>query len=400
MEVFADLHIHIGRASNGKPIKITASRTLTFENIVEHSVNKKGMHFIGIIDCASPYVINDIKNFLKKEEAYELESGGIIYKDKICVILGAEIETSEINENGKTGSAHNLCYFPHLKDIEGFSNEMQKYIKNMTLSTQRAKISGYNLIDIVKKYNGILIPAHVFTPFKSYYGNCTKSLKRIFKEKYSEISAIELGLSADTEIADKISELEAKSFLTNSDAHSLEKIAREYNKLEVEDISFNSLFNSIKNTMNNPNIKNIIKANYGMDPKLGKYHKTFCDNCNQISDIENGICKICGSKKITYGVFNRVEDIKDKEKSKSPKLRQKYIYQIPLEFVPGLGKKTILKLYEKFGTEMDILHKINYDTIEAEMGKKIADILNDLKNGKYVLQEGGAGHYGKVKKEK
>lgn len=209
-----------------------------------------------------------------------------------------------------------------------------------------------------------------------------------------------MGLSADTEIADKISELEAKSFLTNSDAHSLEKIAREYNKLEVEDISFNSLFNSIKNTMNNPNIKNIIKANYGMDPKLGKYHKTFCDNCNQVSDIENGICKICGSKKITYGVFNRVEDIKDKEKSKSPKLRQKYIYQIPLEFVPGLGKKTILKLYEKFGTEMDILHKINYDTIEAEMGKKIADILNDLKNGKYVLQEGGAGHYGKVKKEK
>ena len=36
---------------------------------------------------------------------------------------------------------------------------------------------------IVEKYNGILIPAHAFTPHKSYYGNCTSSLKRIFKEK-------------------------------------------------------------------------------------------------------------------------------------------------------------------------------------------------------------------------
>ena len=27
-EVFADLHVHIGRSENGKPIKITAARSL------------------------------------------------------------------------------------------------------------------------------------------------------------------------------------------------------------------------------------------------------------------------------------------------------------------------------------------------------------------------------------
>lgn len=118
--------------------------------------------------------------------------GGIIYKEKLCIILGSEIETSEVNDEGKVGSAHNLCYFPCLKDIKAFSKEMEKHIKNITLSSQRADISAYELIDIVEKYNGVLIPAHAFTPHKSFYGNCTDRLEKIFKEKYNKIPAIEL----------------------------------------------------------------------------------------------------------------------------------------------------------------------------------------------------------------
>ena len=48
------------------------------------------------------------------------------------------------------------------------------------------------------------------------------------------------GLSADTDYADRIRELADKKFLTNSDAHSLPKIAREYNTFEMENISFES----------------------------------------------------------------------------------------------------------------------------------------------------------------
>ena len=179
-----------------------------------------------------------IENFLKTGEAYEIEDGGIIYKDKVCILLGSEVETSEVGRNGKCGAAHNICLFPYLKDIKGFSNEMSQHIKNITLSTQRSNVSGYELIDIVEKYNGILIPAHIFTPFKSYYGNCADRLENIFKEKYDKIFAVELGLSSDTFLADEISELESKTFVTNSDAHSLPKIAIEYNKMQGEDISF------------------------------------------------------------------------------------------------------------------------------------------------------------------
>ena len=395
-EIFADLHVHIGRSEIGKPIKITAARSLNFANIARECADRKGINVVGVIDCASPYVIEDIENFLKTGEAYEIEDGGIIYKDKVCILLGSEVETSEVSRNGKCGAAHNVCFFPHLSDIKAFSEEMSHHIKNITLSTQRSNVSGYELIDIVEKYNGILIPAHCFTPFKSYYGNCVDRMKDIFKEKFNKIFAIELGLSADTYLADMISELEDKTFVTNSDAHSLPKIAREYNKMLVKDISFKEIVKALKGEDGRKVI-----CNYGLDPKLGKYHRTFCDNCNQVIETKEPveICPYCGSDKVTFGVFDRIELIKDKKESKSPKQRPPYIYQVPLTFIPGLGSKTIDKLLNKFGTEMTILHNLSKDDIEAIVGEKVASEIIASREGKMKIQAGGGGMYGKVSAE-
>ena len=395
-EVFADLHVHIGRSESGKPIKITAARSLNFANIARECADRKGISIVGIIDCASPYVIEDIENFLKTGEAYEIKDGGIIYKDKVCILLGSEVETSEVSRNGKCGAAHNVCFFPHLEDIKAFSREMSTHIKNITLSTQRSNVSGYELIDIVEKHNGILIPAHCFTPFKSYYGNCVDRMKDIFKEKFDKIFAIELGLSADTMLADTISELEDKTFVTNSDAHSLPKIAREYNKMLVEDISFKEVVKALKGEDGRK-----VLCNYGLDPRLGKYHRTFCDECNQVIETKEpvSICPKCGSQKVTFGVFDRIELIKDKKESKSPANRPPYIYQVPLTFIPGLGAKTIDKLLDKFGTEMTILHKLSQDDLEAVVGEKVAKEIILAREGKMKLQAGGGGTYGKVAKE-
>lgn len=392
-EVFADLHVHIGRSETGKPIKITAARSLNFANIAKECAERKGISIVGIIDCASPYVIEDIEKFLQSGDAYELEDGGIIYKEKVCILLGSEVETSEVSRNGKCGSAHNICFFPHLNDIKGFSREMSKHIKNITLSTQRSDISGYELIDIVEKYNGILIPAHIFTPFKSYYGNCADRIKDIFKEKYEKIFAVELGLSSDTFLADMISELEEKTFVTNSDAHSLPKIAREYNKMQVEDISFKEVVKALKNEDGRKVI-----ANYGLDPKLGKYHRTHCDNCNSTIETKEPVevCTKCGSNKVTFGVFDRIELIKDKKTTQSPKNRPPYIYQIPLTFIPGIGGKTIEKLLDAFETEMNILHKLSQDDIEAVVGEKVAKNIMNARDGNMKVESGGGGNYGKV----
>ena len=394
-EYFVDLHVHIGRSENNKPIKITAARSLNFVNIAKECVERKGINIVGIVDCGSPYVQEDIEKFLATGEAYEIPDGGIIYKDSLCIILGSEIETVELREDDKIGSAHNVCFFPTLKDIKAFSNEMKHHIKNITLSSQRSDLMAIQLLNIVEKYNGFLMPAHCFTPHKSFYGNCTNSLKKIFKDSFDRIFCIELGLSADTNLADKISELSTKTFLTNSDAHSLPKIAREYNKVRMNNISYNELLLALKNIDGRG-----IVANYGLDPKLGKYHRTFCEICNKnVNKPAPALtCDDCDSKNITVGVYDRIEVIKDKKESISPEFRPPYIYQIPLQFIPGIGGKTIDKLLNYFGTEMNILHKVGYDDIESVIGEKYAKLIIDAREGKLSVQEGGGGIYGKIVK--
>ena len=190
-----------------------------------------------------------------------------------------------------------------------------------------------------------------------------------------------------------ISELEDKTFVTNSDAHSLPKIAREYNKIQMEDISFKELGKALKNEDGRK-----IVANYGLDPKLGKYHRTYCDACNSTIQTKEPVevCPYCGSSKVTFGVFDRIELIKDKKESVSPKSRPDYIYQTPLGFVPGLGNKTIEKLLDNFGTEMNILHKLSFDDIEAVVGTKLATIIDESRKGRLQIEAGGGGNYGKV----
>ena len=219
------------------------------------------------------------------------------------------------------------------------------------------------------------------------------SLKDVFKEKFDKIFAIELGLSSDTFLADEISELETRTFLTNSDAHSLPRIAREYNKMLVEDISFKEIVKAIKNEDGRK-----ILANYGLDPKLGKYHRSFCEDCNDSIEINEvaTTCPKCGGKNITFGVFDRIELIKDKKESKSPKNRPPYIYQVPLTFIPGVGGKTVDKLLNHFGTEMDILHKATKDDIEAVVGEKVANNIIKATSGDIKVHSGGGGIYGKV----
>ena len=118
-----------------------------------------------------------------------------------------------------------------------------------------------------------MIPAHAFTPHKSVYGNCVRRLPEMFsKSTLKKIPAIELGLSANTEIADRLKELAEYTFLTNSDAHSLPKIGREYNIIELEKANFKEVLLALQRKEGRK-----ISANYGLDPKLGKYHRTFCE---------------------------------------------------------------------------------------------------------------------------
>ena len=96
------------------------------------------------------------------------------------------------------------------------------------------------------------------------------------------------------------------------------------------------------------------------------------------------------------GVFDRIEVIKDKKTTISPANRPKYVYQVPLTFIPGVGGKSIEKLLDTFETEMNILHKASLDDIEAVVGRKLAENIVNARSGGINIIAGGGGVYGKV----
>lgn len=386
---FVDLHIHIGADRKGQPVKITASKKLNFANISREARFNKGLDMIGIIDCASPIVLKDIDLLLESGEMKELSEGGIKYGD-LVIIPGAEVESRE--KNG--GQAHYLAYFPFLRNIKEYSQLMAQYITNINLSSQSSGLSGKEILQIVDLCNGILIPAHVFTPYKSFYGRSFASYREVFTdEEWMKIPAIELGLSADTYMADYLRELSDKTFISNSDAHSLPKIAREYNVFAMKELNFTEF----KQALYRKNGRGVV-ANYGLDPRLGKYHRSFCPGCEESfsdQDIVLG-CEKCGSKDIVVGVKDRILDISDSKESISPVNRAEYIHQVPLNDIPGIGKKTYQILLENFSTEMNIIHYISEDDLKKVLKDKIAEKILKARSGKLSIKVGGGGHYGKV----
>jgi len=89
------------------------------------------------------------------------------------------------------------------------------------------------------------------------------------------------------------------------------------------------------------------------------------------------------------GVYDRIQVIKDKSVSESPTNRPQYVYQIPLSFIPGIGNKVMNKLIDNFDTEMNILHKISFDDLEAVVGEKLAKNIMAAREGKLGITEGG-----------
>lgn len=385
---FCDLHVHIGQTEDGRPVKISASRDLTFRNIAEEAACRKGIDMIGIIDCHSPPVQREIERCLARGEMEEIPGGGIRY-GTTTILLGSEIE---VRDSGM-GPAHLLAYFATLDAIKDFTAWLSGHMRNVELSSQRIYVPARALQREVLERGGLLVPAHIFTPHRSVYGSCTERMADLLD--ISKVQAVELGLSADSEMAGWLSELAPMTFLTNSDAHSLAKIGREYNEIAAAAPSFDEL----KRTVARQDGRRIV-ANYGLQPRLGKYHRTFCGTCGRVAEeeaISVDRCRHCGSGKIVRGVMDRIRHIADRDEPLIPDHRPPYRYQVPLEFIPGLGRRKLQQLLDAFGTEMHILHRAAERELAEVAGEAIAGLIVRAREGKLEVASGGGGIYGKVK---
>ncbi|HEX7064339.1 MAG TPA: endonuclease Q family protein [Bacillales bacterium] len=383
---YADLHIHIGRTASGRPVKITGAKSLTLENIIREAAEIKGLNLIGIIDCHVPEVISEFEALIEEGTVIRQEGGGLRFKD-VAVLPGSEIE---IYDEYCRGAFHVIVFFPDLDKMKAFSAWLSGHMKNITLSSQRYYGSGQALQGKVKELGGLFIVAHAFTPHKGLYGSGVEQhLTEVLDPDM--IDAIELGLSANTGMADQIPELHRFSFLSNSDAHSLPKMAREYQTIEMEEPTFREFEMALRNEAGRT-----ISANYGLDPRLGKYHRTMCEECYQvIEDSKARMCPHCGNRRITKGVFDRLQELRQ-ENPHMPE-RPPYVHQVPLEFIPKLGPKTLDKLRDYFKTDMAILHEVPEDELRSVVSGQIADYIIQARHGELSIRIGGAGRYGKVK---
>ncbi|MZP28431.1 TIGR00375 family protein [Heliobacterium undosum] len=388
--LYGDFHVHLGRSADGRPIKITAARGLTLEAALREGQQRKGLDLMGIVDAACPPVLADLERLIEAGELEELAGGGFRFRGGLVFLAGAEVETEELR-----GPAHFLAFFPTLEALKHFSRRLAGWVTNPNLSSQHCRCRAADILEAVTALEGVFLPAHAFTPHKGLFGQGVDDLAEAFTDRQiAQIPAMELGLSSDTALADRIPGLGSFTFLSNSDAHSLPKIAREYNALELAEANFREWEMALRRREGRR-----VAANYGLDPRLGKYHRSACALCETIAEVPApffGPCARCGAAQLTPGVLDRIELLAQHGDRPLCPNRPPYIHQVPLEFLPGIGPKAMQRLLDRFGTEMNLLHRATDEEIAAAAGPKLAKILLAHRRGDIDWVHGGGGRFGRV----
>jgi len=387
MIINADLHIH-GCYSRATSKNMTPP-------VMAPQAKLKGLDLVASGDALH-------QKWLKLlEETTEESSDGIfslrdsaVDPDNTSEDQGSKfILTTEVEDIKRV---HHLIIFP---SIESATDTRSKMKGNMDADGRpRVRMNGSEIMDIAHENGSIIGPAHAFTPWTSIY----KEYDSI-KDCYGKMpDFLELGLSADSDMADTIEELEAIPFLTNSDAHSPwpHRLGREFNELEIGKLTFDGVRDAILNKK--------IKANYGFDPRLGKYHKTACSKCYTQYSIEDAIklkmrCP-CGGR-IKKGVDYRIYELSKWEEPHHPSHRPPYIHILPLaeiiSITHGKGVTTVFvqkiwkEMIHRFKDEITALIQSPMDEV-YDVDPKVAAVIKAFRNKTLEIKAGGGGKYGEI----
>lgn len=391
---YADLHIHLGWAGEpGGAVKISAGRDLTLEGILRECRERKGISVIGVIDAATCGALRDLEALRDRGLVTELAGGGLSYQGDVTLLPGAEVEVAH-PENHR--AVHLLCYLPGIRELRELARWQEGRVRNRHLSSQRHHdTTAADVVALVGGLGGVVVPAHLFTPFKAALAAADRLAVVIPQTLWEYVPAVELGLSSDTDLGDRLPELSRFSFLTNSDAHSLGKIAREYNLLHLKSPTFAEVVMALRHQEGRR-----IAGNFGLEPRLGKYHRTFCLTCDRQLSGEPPVllCPQGAAHRLVLGVLDRIvrQAAMQEGEARVRRERPPYVHQVPLQFVPGLGKKGLRRLLDAFGTEMAVLHHATEAELAQVVGQRLARLVILARAGELAIEAGGGGTYGRV----
>lgn len=405
MKMIADLHIH-------SRFSMATSKEGTPENL-DFWARKKGISLIGTGNFTHPVWREELKERLVSEgnglyrlrDAYVKEESRKFPGEGTRFVVSGEI-SSIYKKNGKTRKVHNVILLPSLEAADAMAQRLEKIGNIHSDGRPILGLDSHDLLEMMLDVcpEGILIPAHIWTPHFSVLGAKSgfDSVEECFEELAPYIHALETGLSSDPAMNWRISKLDRYQLVSNSDAHSPSKLGREANLLDI-DCSYEGLYRAIQTGEG-------LEGTVEFFPEEGKYHFDGHRKCGvSLSPVEaerlGGICPVCG-KKLTMGVDHRVEQLADRAEGFVKKDGKKYESLVPLPEVistcmgySAASKKVqgcFEQMIQTLGTEFDILRNVPSEDIKSCAGERIAEGIENVRTGNVKRIPGYDGEYGKI----
>ena len=405
MKIIGDLHIH-------SRFSMATSKEGTPENL-DFWARKKGISLIGTGDFTHPAwraelrerLIPEGNGLYRLKEEYVKEESRKFSGEGTRFVVSGEI-SSIYKKNGKTRKVHNVILLPGLEAADAMAQCLEKIGNIHSDGRPILGLDSHDLLEMMLDVcpEGILIPAHIWTPHFSVLGAKSgfDSVEECFEELTSYVHALETGLSSDPAMNWRISGLDRYQLVSNSDAHSPSRLGREANLLDIE-CSYEGLYQAIQTGKG-------LEGTVEFFPEEGKYHFDGHRKCGvSLSPTEaerlGEICPVCG-KKLTMGVDHRVEQLADREEGFVKEDGRKYESLVPLPEVISacMGYSTASKkvqgcfeqMLQKLGTEFDILRNVPAEDIKSCAGERIAEGIENVRTGHEKRIPGYDGEYGKI----
>jgi uncharacterized protein (TIGR00375 family) len=311
----ADFHIH-------SHYSLATSRDLTPERL-DWWARAKGIEVLGTGDFTHPGWTRELREKLEPAEpglwrlrdAWRLSHSGLLGDaPEVRFLLTAEVST--IRKRGpRTRKVHHLLFAPDFECVERLQKDLTDWGGNLT--SDGRPVLGMDPRELLERVLSVspdmlLVPAHVWTPWFSALGSKSgfDSIEECYGDLADRVPAVETGLSADPPMLWACSRLDRFALLSNSDAHSPEKVGRNATLLETE-----RSYDAIVGAIRSGDPKRLV-GTVDLFPEEGKYHLDGHRKCAVAFDpvetrAHGGLCPVCG-KEVTVGVLNRVAQLADR----------------------------------------------------------------------------------------